>query len=86
MKNSKCATSKQKNQNGRPSRYKEKHEQKKTPRRERAEIRARDRKMPKNMKNCKKVEKCQQTDYRNVVPSPWEANYTDESESEAKHG
>ena len=59
---------------------------KKRPRGKRAENRARDRRLPTKMKNCKKIEKRQQKDYRNVVPSPWEANYTDEALPETKYG
>ena len=73
MKNSKCAMSKQKKKDFRPSRYK-KHERKKKARGERAEKRARVEKLQKKMKNCQKMKKDQQKDYRNVVSSPWESN------------
>ena len=73
MKNSKCAMSKQKKKDGRPSRYK-KHERKKKARGERAKKRARVEKLQKKMKNCQKMKKDQQKDYRNVVSSPWETN------------
>ena len=49
MKNSKCAMSKQKKKDGRPSRYKKKHERKKKTRGERARNRTRVKKLQKKM-------------------------------------
>ena len=85
MKNSKCAMSKQKKKDGRPSRYK-KYERKKKTREERARNRARVKKLQKKTKNCQKMKRHQPKNYRNVVPTPWEINNICRALPEAKYG
>ena len=63
-----------------------KSEQKERPRGGRARNRARVKKLQKKMKNCQKMKKHQQKDYRNVVPSPWEIDHICRALPEAKYG